>query len=284
VLTHKNVDDLTVARVARDAGTKLCDLIGQNEIRVLRCPTILENLYQNPNARMAMVDRLVDLAHRNNVSLQGLPGVQLALDNGLSEQTEAEAGVDDEMFASLLKQEIDKSVDEELADAEREERLKHMTRAERERFEQAEAEKEEAQEEATSIHGLINKMSIAQKIRMATIGSREAVGILVKDANRLVHTAAINNPRLQYSDVKKMAANKSMPDNVIRIIAQNRDWTRHYDVIVSLVNNPKTPLDKSLSFLNVLRTNDLKQLQSNRNVSQQIARQAKAMMSKRMGG
>jgi isochorismate hydrolase len=110
------------------------------------------------------------------------------------------------------------------------------------------------------------------------------VGILVKDANRLVHMAAINNPRLQYSDIKKMASNKSMPDGVIRFIAQNRDWTRHYDVIVSLVNNPKTPLDKAMAFMNTLRTNDLRQLQSNRNVSQQLARQAKIMMSKRMGG
>jgi isochorismate hydrolase len=96
--------------------------------------------------------------------------------------------------------------------------------------------------------------------------------------------AAINNPRIQYSDVKMYAANKSMPDGVIRFISQNREWTRHYDVTVSLVNNPKTPMDKALSFMNTMRTNDLRQLQTNRNVSQQIARQAKALMSKRLGG
>jgi hypothetical protein len=287
IVVHKNVDDLTVARVATACSTKLCDLIGQNEVRILRCVAILEQLYQNPNARMAMVDKLVDLAHRNGVSLAGLPGVQQALENGLSEASEVSAeGIDDALFASLLANEIEKAVDEDLAYAEREEQLKNMTRAERERFEQEEAEREAKKEEeqTTSLHGAIGKMSIAQKIRLATIGSREAVGILVKDANRLVHMAAINNPRLQYSDIKKMASNKSMPDGVIRFIAQNRDWTRHYDVIVSLVNNPKTPLDKAMAFMNTLRTNDLRQLQSNRNVSQQLARQAKIMMSKRMGG
>jgi hypothetical protein len=134
ILVHKNVDDLTVARVATDGSTKLCDLIGQNEVRVLRCVTILEQLYQNPNARMAMVDRLVDLAHRNGVSLQGLPGLQQALENGLAEESavfEEEEGLDDGMFANLLKDEIEKSIDENLAEAEREEQLKHMTRSER---------------------------------------------------------------------------------------------------------------------------------------------------------
>jgi hypothetical protein len=286
IIIHKNVDDLTVARAATDASTKLCDLISQNEVRVLRCVAILEQLYQNPNARMAMVDRLVDLAHRNGVSLSGLPGVQQALDEGLSEASEAsEQGIDEAAFASLLKDEFEKAIDEELADAEREEKLKNMTRAERERFEEEESARADKQEEEkSSLHGQISRMKLSQKIRLATVGSREAVGLLVRDANRLVHMAAINNPRIQYSDVKMYAANKSMPDGVIRFISQNREWTRHYDVTVSLVNNPKTPMDKALSFMNTMRTNDLRQLQTNRNVSQQIARQAKALMSKRLGG
>jgi hypothetical protein len=127
-------------------------------------------------------------------------------------------------------------------------------------------------------------MKLSQKIRLATIGSREAIGILVRDANRLVHMAAVNNPRLQYNDIKQMAGNKSMPDGVIRFISMNRDWTSKYEVMVSLVNNPKTPLDKALTFMNALRTNDLRQLQTNRNVSNQIARNAKALMTKRLGG
>lgn len=289
ILVHKNVDDLTVARVATDGSTKLCDLIGQNEVRVLRCVVILEQLYQNPNARMAMVDRLVDLAHRNGVSLQGLPGVQQALENGLAEESEISEesqGLDDGMFANLLKDEIEKSIDENLAEAEREEQLKHMTRSERERFEQAEAERgeEEEEQQSSSLHGAIGRMKLSQKIRLATVGSREAVAILVRDANRLVHMAAVNNPRLQYNDIKQMAANKSMPDGVIRFISMNRDWTSHYEVMVSLVNNPKTPMDKALTFMNALRTNDLRQLQTNRNVSNQIARNAKALMTKRLGG
>jgi hypothetical protein len=289
ILVHKNVDDLTVARVATDGSTKLCDLIGQNEVRVLRCVTILEQLYQNPNARMAMVDRLVDLAHRNGVSLQGLPGLQQALENGLAEESavfEEEVGLDDGMFANLLKDEIEKSIDENLAEAEREEQLKHMTRSERERFEQEEAERgaKEEEHQSSSLHGTIGRMKLSQKIRLATIGSREAIGILVRDANRLVHMAAVNNPRLQYNDIKQMAGNKSMPDGVIRFISMNRDWTSKYEVMVSLVNNPKTPLDKALTFMNALRTNDLRQLQTNRNVSNQIARNAKALMTKRLGG
>jgi hypothetical protein len=215
--------------------------------------------------------------------------LQQALENGLAEESavfEEEEGLDDGMFANLLKDEIEKSIDENLAEAEREEQLKHMTRSERERFEQEEAERgaKEEEHQSSSLHGTIGRMKLSQKIRLATIGSREAIGILVRDANRLVHMAAVNNPRLQYNDIKQMAGNKSMPDGVIRFISMNRDWTSKYEVMVSLVNNPKTPLDKALTFMNALRTNDLRQLQTNRNVSNQIARNAKALMTKRLGG
>ena len=97
----------------------------------------------------------------------------------------------------------------------------------------------------------------------------------------VVHMAAIQSPRIQQNDVKRLAANKSMPDGVIRFIANNRDWTKHYDVMLSLVNNPKTPLADAMSFLNHLRSHDLRQLQRNRNVPQQLARQAKSMTLKR---
>ena len=160
-----------------------------------------------------------------------------------------------------------------------------MTRRELELKREREAKRaQEAEDENKPLFARLQKMNIAQKIRLATVGSREAANLLVREANRLIHMAAIQSPRLKYSDMKKIASNKSMPDGVIRYLANTREWTRHYDIMLALVNNPKTPMADSMGFLNHLRTNDLRQVMKNRNVSHQISRQAKNIVTKRMSG
>ena len=282
ILLNNGTDDLTVAAIAQDASANLCEVISNNQVRILRSPVILENLYKNPNARMATVDRLIDLASRHNVRLEGLPALQDALDSNQDIGLALEPSVAEESdFAALLQQEQAKARVEEEEQARTEQEESTLTRRELE----LKREKEQAEEDENKpLYARIGHMKIAQKIRMATIGSREAVGLLVRESNRLVHMAAIQNPRLQYSDIKKLAANKAVPDGVIRYIANNREWTKHYDVMLSLVNNPKTPMADTISFLNHLRTNDLRMVMKNRNVSHQISRQAKTIVTKRSSG
>lgn len=276
VLMNRGTDDLTVAALAAVADTNTCDVIANNQVRILRSPVILEELYKNPNARMATIDKLIDLARRNDVKLKGLPGLQNALDS--DEELVADEGAGDD-FAELLQAEQEKAVQEEEELAAQAEAEANMTRRERERRKQQEEEEEDLEDKPLYVK--IQNMNIAQKIRLATIGSREAINLLVKESNRLVHMAAVQSPRLQYADVKKITSNKSMPDGVIRYLAGNREWTRHYEIMLNLVNNPKTPLADSMKFLNHLRSNDLRMLQRNRNVPRQLARHAKTLLNKR---
>lgn len=270
VVLSPSTDDLTIAAIAGSADTNLCESIANNQMRILRSPVILEELYKNANARMSTIDKLVDLAKRNGVTLKGLPSLQSALDSG----EDLGLGQSDDDFDALAQESAQAEPEVEVDPYE------GMTRSERERAEKADEEKEPE----GPLFARIAKMNISQKIRLATVGGREAIMLLVRENNRLIHMAAIQSPRLQYSDVKKLAANKAMPDGVIRYIASNRDWTKHYDIMLSLVNNPKTPLSDSMGFLNHLRTNDLRQVMRNRNVSHQISRQAKMLVSKRGQG
>ncbi len=285
ILLNKGTDDLTVAALAGEVNSKLCEVIANNQVRVLRSPVILEQLYKNPNARMSTVDKLIDLAQRNDVKLAGLPALQEALDSGVDIGIDPEAdGSDDDAFASMLQKEVERAEQEEEADAAKEDAEEGLTRLEKLRKEERKEEEEEEEDLSDKpIFVQLQNMKISRKIRMATVGSREMAKALVKEANRLVHMAAIQNPRLKYADIKKLASNRAVSDNVIRFIANNREWTRHYDIILSLVNNPKTPISEAIGFLNHLRTNDLRQLQRNRNVPQQLARQAKNLVNKRTG-
>jgi hypothetical protein len=55
-------------------------------------------------------------------------------------------------------------------------------------------------------------------------------------------------------------------DEILRIIANNRNWMKNYVVASALARNPKTPLPVSMNLLNRLNEKDLKTLSTNRNV------------------
>lgn len=278
VVLHKNTHDATIISLAKNASADLCDLIANNQVRVLRTPEIIEKLYKNIHARMATVDKLVALARQNNVEIPHIAAIKL-LDE--SDEDVTESLLDDDEFAAILQQEAAKVRGEEARLAAMEE----LTRAERERIDAEHdiIEEEKATKTSGTLHSQIAQMSISQKVRLATVGSKEAINILVRDSNKLIHMAAIRSPRIQAADVRKFAANKSLPEGVIRYIAMNRDWTRHYDVIVHLVSNPKTPLSDVLGFLNHLRAKELRDLARSRSVPQQVSRMARTLSTKRSG-
>lgn len=275
VVSNNATHNHTVARIAKTADAAMCDIIATNQVRLLAAPFIIEQLYQNSKARMATVDRVVELAHREGVQLKGLPGLQNALDSG---QDIFSGSSGDPEIENFLQEQAQKAEEDakKLAD------LENLTRAEQ----QALLEEEEQEEEHVSsmLSDKISRMNISEKVRLATVGSREAINLLVRDPNKLVHMAAARSPRVQYPDIRRWAGNKTLPDGVVNYIANNREYTRHYEVMLGLVNNPKTPLRETLRFLNHIRTNDLKQLSRNRNVPQQVSRQAKQLSQKRSGG
>jgi len=66
------VADQTIATLAGRAGSREVDQIAQNEQRLLRHPEIIAAMYMNRRARMSTIDRVVELAVRNNVRVPGL--------------------------------------------------------------------------------------------------------------------------------------------------------------------------------------------------------------------
>lgn len=275
VVTNRASHNFTVARVARLAGPNLCDVIATNQVRILEAPVILEQMYQNPHARMATVDRLVELMQRQGVELKGLPGVQNAIESGqkIFGQTE-----DDDEKRKIFQNEALKGDEED----QKLSKLDDLTRAEREEL--LEEDEESERRSSGMMSDKVSKMGVSEKIRLATIGGRDALNVLIRDPNKLVHMAAVRSPRIQYPDIKKWARNKTLPDGVISYIAGQRDYTRHYEVMLALAANPKTPLSDTMKFLNHLRTNDLKHLATDRTIPMQVSRQAKQLYRKRSGG
>ena len=58
-----------------------------------------------------------------------------------------------------------------------------------------------------------------QKIKLARMGNKEARGLLVRDRNKLVATAAIRSPKMTENEVESFAKARNVSDEVLRIIA-----------------------------------------------------------------
>lgn len=114
------------------------------------------------------------------------------------------------------------------------------------------------------------KMTVAQRVQFAIKGGSEARRTLIRDNNKVVQRAVLQSPRLTDQEVEAFAAMSSLTDEILRLIANNRNFRKNYTVVRNLINNPKTPLDVTLHMLPILNAIDLKRLTTNKNVPETL--------------
>ena len=94
-----------------------------------------------------------------------------------------------------------------------------------------------------------SKLKLFEKIRLATLGNAFCRQTLVRDSNRLVAMAAIRSPGITDMEVIRAAGNRAVSEDVIRYIANSKDYLKMYPVKLSLIGNPKCPLALTLKML-----------------------------------
>jgi hypothetical protein len=109
-------------------------------------------------------------------------------------------------------------------------------------------------------------MSVPQKMSRATKGTREERAILIRDPNKIVAVAVMSSPKLTEAEVEAIAKMSSVSDEILRIVAHNRNWMKSYAIVSALVKNPKMPLALSMNLINRLNDKDMRMLSTNRNV------------------
>lgn len=140
------------------------------------------------------------------------------------------------------------------------------------------AEEEEDKIEGATLKSKIRDMSTGAKIKLAYTGNAETRMILIKDSNKVIAEAVMKSGRLSDREVAKVAAMRSVADDVIRAVARNKQWTRIYQVKLALVKNPKTPVAISSKLLRMVNARDLKLLSKNRNINPTVTIMAKRMV------
>jgi hypothetical protein len=127
----------------------------------------------------------------------------------------------------------------------------------------------------------LSKMTVSQRVQFAIKGGSEARRTLIKDTNKVVQRAVLQSPRLTDQEVEAFATMSSLTDEILRLIANNRNFRKNYVVVRNLLSNAKTPLDCSLNMLPMLNPIDLKRLTTNKNVPETLRTTAMKLQKQR---
>jgi len=253
LVLNASTPDEAVARAAGRCSLRSLEIIGQNQLRLLRHEDIVRQLCANPAATPALVDGVCDFCVRSGLQIADLAQMRAARiriygpeaadgvpDLGpTAEEVLAEYQVGDESAPPL-------------------EEGKRLTFAQR-----------------------IMRMSIAEKIKLATKGNKEARAYLLRDSNKLVAVAAIRSPRITDPEILAVSNSRQAHDEVLRVIFGNREWVKMYPVKVALVKNPKVPLPIAMKFLSTLREAEVRDISRDKNVPSGIQLQARKNLEKR---
>ena len=142
-------------------------------------------------------------------------------------------------------------------------------------------ERQIGEEERRSIASQVARFSVPEKVEFAAKGNREVRRILSRDASSIVARAVIGSPKLTEDDIISYAASSLTHEDVLRFIADSRQWTANRQVVSALVQNPRTPPPAAIRFLKSYQTSELRVLSQNRSLSAAVRQEARRLLAQR---
>lgn len=255
---NRHTSDPTLVHLAGSGASRTCDVIGRNAARSLGHTPIIEALFFNPRAAQGVVQGLLELAVRENVDLDHMPGFR-------------------ETRAALLGEHgaTNDLVGAELAD------IDFLSVLELAFDDDGGVDPEAQEDRKMNLQAALLQMSVVQKIRLALVGDGNARKLLIRDPKKMVSSAVLKSPRLTDGEVRNFAGKKELSEDVIASIARNRGWTRDYGVRKALLYNPKCPQSVALAFLRSMVENDVKVVSKHRDVPGVVRRAAKRILDQK---
>lgn len=113
-------------------------------------------------------------------------------------------------------------------------------------------------------------MTVSQKIKTAMRGSREERTILIRDPNKLVSLSVLSSPKVSAREVEIYARMANVSEDLLRVVATTRAWTKHYSIIKALAFNPKCPIAISMTLVSRLVEKDIRMLAIDRNIAEPV--------------
>jgi hypothetical protein len=250
--------DETMAFLAALPHRRVVEIVANNQQRLLRCHDIVNALGDNPLTGRAVIDRILGFlgidrpeaeVHDEPDPFDDLPDPGEVTDETARAALRAVLGEDAAGLASELVEEMDGD------------ELDEQTKL--------------------NLFKAVSQMTVMQKIKLARLGNQEARGLLIRDTNKIVATAAVRSPKITENEIAQYAKMRNVSDEVLRVIASNREFTRSYQVKLALATNPKTPQSAAMKFLNYVQERDLRSIMKSKDVPSAISTHARRILSKK---
>jgi hypothetical protein len=241
--------DATFAFLATRPFKKIVEIASNNQERMLRCPAIVDALGDNPLTGRAAIEKILGFLGMEEESDVQIDPETIA-DEAARAALEAVLGEDFSQHASALIE--DRDGGDELDEI-----------------------------EGANLYSLVQNMSVFQKIKLGRMGNKEARALLVRDRNKIVALAAVTSPKVTENELIAIAQSRAVCDEVIRVVANNRDAMRSYQMKLALATNPKTPQATAMKFVNYLQDKDLRNLMKSKDVPTVISTHARRILTKK---
>lgn len=246
-----------LVKIAEKGDASMLEMLLDNQIKLIAYPEIMDEMEKNQEISNYIKGKIQEIR-------------EFYLQDDIAEEIMVEDVLDD----------VKEIIVQEQLELQQEKSKEKGEEEDQEEF--GELEDVEAQEKALTTLQEINTLNISERIKLALTGSKTHRMLLVKDPNKMVSIAVLESPKITPDEVIILSKNKSIASDVISRISRNREWIKNYSVIVELVQNPKTPVKSSLSFINRLHLRDLKLLSKNKNTSPVVREFASNLLSQRM--
>jgi hypothetical protein len=129
----------------------------------------------------------------------------------------------------------------------------------------------------------LREMTLAERLKLALKGNRDARTLLLRDANRMVQRFVLQNPRISDEEIVALAKNRNIDSDLLDGVCRRKDWVSNYQVRLALTTNPKTPLTMAVRFVPTLLPRDLRALAKSKNVPAAVNGIAKRLVIERGG-
>lgn len=240
--------DATMAFIASLPFPTALEMIGRNQGRLERSPEIMAALLANPSTPTAIVQLWQEHLERRSGAAAPFP------------VEAADASECEPVFEPVLVEDVEE-VETEAARP------------------LAVESDETLSAKQLSIYALLKKMSMGQKVALATKGNREVRNLLIRENNRMLCLKVLENPRLGETDVEAYAKSTNISVDVLRGIANQKEWCKKYPIVKGLVFNPRAPLGVTLDLVKRLTLKDIEFLSKNRNVPDTLRNTARRMLA-----
>jgi hypothetical protein len=244
LIRNRAVPDAAIADFARRAEPGVQEVIVINQARIIRAPEILEALLENPTLSPDVRRRALETK-----------------EEFFEKKARYEPLEEDEEEPEVIEVPLEPIAD--LLEKATEQQDAPLSLVQLTLSEQNDPKK-------AALWTRLQFMTVAEKVMIAYRGDRTVRMLLVRDRNRLICAAVMRNPRMTEQEAENIASMRNVEDEVLRMLANRRDWMSKYNILLTLCRNPKTPVGVVLPFINRLTLRDLKGLKDDRGIQQVV--------------